>query len=345
MPSLMLPCKLTNEDRFCFNEVATTEIKAREQVEAAKKEAVRSFNVALKAHKAKEHDFNESLFSGTELRDVEIEERPDYAAGIVFVHRLDTGDCCQQRAIDPDERQVKLNVDGPKVDGKVDDVTDEQIEAASPDEAEQLRAERLAGERAERISAGVTEARGRIAVVPQMQGEEVIGYMATLQFGNRVIEVGNSQEQAACDAVCAQVTEILEAEEAEHVATWADAAAASEAEQKRQEIERLAAEQARDEATTPKKGFKKGLQAPKRKKAAKGITVVDGEGKVLFDGAADDIEGAANAAAEHVMSKAAETKTYFGTTDDMQPVNDAARAAEAEKDDEGKPVTEKDLAF
>ncbi len=284
---MQLPCDMNDADRLRVGETLTSEIKAREQVEAAKKAAVKDFTVALKAHRLKEHELNESLFTGKELREVEVEERPDYAAGIVFIHRLDTGDCVQQRAIDPDERQVKLGIDGPKVldGGKPRDVADEQT-AASPDEAEALRADRLAGERAERISAAVVEARGRITVLPVQDiafgvGPELVpGFTATLQHGNRVLEESAASEEGALNLVVIRLTQILEAQEDE-AATWADVAAASKAEQDRQEVERLAAEQAKDEATTPKKGFRKGLVAPTRKKKEKRITAALADGRVV----------------------------------------------------------------
>jgi hypothetical protein len=82
--TMMLPCELSDDDRLRVSGVLTAEIKAREQVEAAKKAAVKDFNVALKAHKAKEHDFNESLFTGKELRDVEVED----AQGLRWRHRV-----------------------------------------------------------------------------------------------------------------------------------------------------------------------------------------------------------------------------------------------------------------
>jgi len=273
---MQLPCDMNDADRLRVGETLTSEIKAREQVEAAKKAAVKDFNVALKQHRGREHDFNESLFTGKELREVEVEERPDYTAGIVFIHRLDTGDCVQQRAIDPDERQVKLGIDGPKVmDGGKADHADEQA-AASPDEAEALRAERLAGERAERISAGVQQARERIAVISDGDGDT--SWTATLQFGNRVLEASAATAAAAADGVAQQVTEILEAQEDE-AATWADVAAASKAEQDRQEVERLAAEQATDDTATKKRtlggGLKNGgLKVPKGHKKKKHLTTL-----------------------------------------------------------------------
>lgn len=281
MPTLMLPCTLTDEDRLRISSAQTAEITAQEQVEAAKKAAVKDFNVAIKAHKAKVHDFNESLRTGTELRDIEVEERPDYAAGIVFIHRVDTGECVKQRAIDPDERQLKNGLEGPKVldGGKADEAAraDEQREASTPEEAEALRAERLASERAERISAGVQEARERITVVSE--GEAEAAWKATLQYGNRVLEAEAATAAAAADGVAQKVTEILEAQEDEAAKpTWAEVAAASQAEQDRQEVERLAAVQAADVASTQRRGFKKGLQAPKREKR---IKVVDENDKPL----------------------------------------------------------------
>jgi len=269
MPKTMqLPCHLTDPDRLRISEVLTAEIKSREQVEAAKKAAVKDFNVALKAHRAREHDFNESLFTGTEVREVEVEERPDYTAGIVFIHRLDTGDCVQQRAIDPDERQVKLGMDGPKL-GSVDgDRADEQVEASTPDEAERLYEERLANERAERISAAVTEARAWIMSAPvewaDAENTTPVRFEATLQHGEVLLSASGGTEDTARDGVVSRLVEILEAEEDARPApepTWEDVAAASKAQQDAAEVERLAAEQASDDAATKKRTLKTGAAA------------------------------------------------------------------------------------
>lgn len=271
--TMMLPCTLTDADRLRIEGEKTGKLKEQEDVEAQKKEAVRGYNVTLKALKAEIHDLNESHRTGTELRDVEIEERPDYKAGIIFIHRLDTGDCVKERAIDPDERQVKLGIDGPKL-GSVDgEKADEQREASTPEEAEALRAERLASERAERISAAVQEARERIAITSD-GGEEEGDWKATLQFGNRVLEAEAATAAAAADGVAQQVTEHLEGME--------DAITASAAEQKRQEIERLAAEQAADDANTKKSalgGLKNGgLKVPRghKRKTKHETTLPDG---------------------------------------------------------------------
>lgn len=283
--SMQLPCDLTTDDRLRIGEALTSEITAQEQVEAAKKEATRGFNATIKTKRATIHDLNESLRTGKELREVEVEERPDYAAGIVFVHRLDTGDCVQQRAIDPDERQLKNGLEGPKVlAGGKSDTSDEQREATTPEEAEALRAERLAGERAERISAAVAEARSRITVVKipddETRWNTGEGFGATLQFGSRVLECEATTEEGARDGIAVQVTEILEAQE-DQAATWADVAAASQAEQDRQEVERLAAEQAADDAATKTLGGglkNGGLKAPKghKRKTKHPVTLPDG---------------------------------------------------------------------
>lgn len=85
--TMSLPCDLNTEDRLRIGEALMSEITAQEQVEAAKKEATKGFNATIKVKRATIHDLNESLRTGKELREVEVEERPDYAAGIVFVHR------------------------------------------------------------------------------------------------------------------------------------------------------------------------------------------------------------------------------------------------------------------
>lgn len=277
MGTLRLPVTLTDADRLTIAAEMSAAQTALEAVEAEKKAATREFNESIKAKKATIHDRNGILRAGVIHRDVEVETRDDPETGKRVTWRLDTMTTVHASDLDPDERQVLMDLPPPGSTpvGDTSNATDEQREASTPEEAEALRAERLANERAERISAGVQEARERITVLSEGEGDTA--WKATLQYGNRVLEAEAATAEAAANGVIAQVTEILEAQEDEAAnrAAWADAAAASEAEQKRQEVERLAAEQADDDKQTKKRtvkvgagdGLKNGgLKAPKRVK-------------------------------------------------------------------------------
>jgi hypothetical protein len=334
MPTLPLPVDLTDADRLVVAADLTAVIYAREQVEAQKKEVTKDFNAKIKVHKAKEHELNEALRLGHIEREVEVEERPDYARGVVETFRLDVtpNTVVKVRGIDPDERQTVMGLltVGSKLVGVDGARTDEQRDASTPEEAEALREERLANERAERISEAVSEARGRLQVSAlTVPDGEPARWQAVVQFGNHVIDETGFSEAQAVEAAVRTITELAEADEAARpvsVPTWDEVKAASEAEQRRQEVERLAAEQAADDKANKPKRL---LQVPKgaRKKAVeKKIKILDPDDNDL------------NAAPEQEPAEAGPTKTYFGTADDMRPVNDAARAAEDEKasDDAGE---------
>ncbi len=291
MGKMMLKCELSDADRLRISAQQTATIKARELVEVQKKAAMAGFNETLKEHRVREHDLNESLLSGSELRDVDVETRKDPLSGKEETWRLDTNERIRTADIDPDERQVLMSLPNPgAIDiGSGPDATDEQRDASTPEEAEALRAERLAGERAERISAGVTEARERIHVVGDGT-EPDAPWVATLQYGNVVLTASKSTAAEAADDIAQQVVALLEAAEDEAAAaqpTWEEVVAASKAEQDRQELESLAKAQAEDDKATKKRTLKVGagdglknggLKAPRKKK---GLTVALPDGRTV----------------------------------------------------------------
>jgi hypothetical protein len=287
MPKMMLRCELSDADRLRISAAQVAEIKAREIVEVQKKSAVAGYNETLKQHRAREHDFNESLLSGSELRDVDVETRKDPLSGKEETWRLDTNERIRTADIDPDERQVLMSLPNPGATdiGAGPDATDEQRDASTPEEAEALRLERLHQERIERISAGVQEARERITVVSYENAEPGKEWKAVLQYGNRVLEAEAETAAAAADGVAHQVTDILQDEE-DRAEQWALAAAASEAEQARQaaEVAALAAEQAADDTATKRRTLKVGageglknggLKAPPKRKRVKVLDAND----------------------------------------------------------------------
>lgn len=284
MPTMLLPVQLTNDDRLVISADLTVVIKSIEDVKAQKKAATKQYTDVIKDHEKTQHSLNENLRLGTIDREVEITEEKDWATGVTHIRRLDTGAIVKTQAIDPDERQTVMGLPGAGstlvgVDGAR---TDEQREASTPEEAEALREERLANERAERISEAVSEARGRLSVLPVEVDNDVepARFRATVQFGNHVVdEIGFSEAQAV-EAAVRTITEFAEADEAARPAptpTWDEVKAASEAEQRRQEVERLAAEQAADDKANKPKRL---LQVPKgarKPKAEKKIKILDAE--------------------------------------------------------------------
>lgn len=275
MPTMKLPVELTDADRLVIGADLTTVISAIEKVEAEKKEATRGFNHTLKGHKAQQHDLNESLRTGFIDREIEIEERPDYGRGIVETWRLDTNVVVKTRNIDPDERQLKINealdqaraADGPPQDRP----TDEQVLATSPEEAEELRRQRLAAEakdreRQERILARLGELLAKVNTF-----EVPSGIVAKVEAETWVSEQEGATAAEATAGLRVKLIAILESRE--------------------DEIEKLSAEQASDAA-----GGKKPralLKAPAGgKKRGKGITVLDeGGNDITPKPDADNSEG------------------------------------------------------
>jgi hypothetical protein len=278
-----LPVKLVEADRLVISADQTAVIKAQEEVEAAKRLAVAGFNAKIKEHKKKVHELNENLLAGVVYREVEVRIDKDFATGKARTIRVDTGEEVISKDIDPDERQTVLGLPGPGAQMVgLDGGPDGEQAAGTPEEAEALREERLAGERVERISAAVEEARARITVLAMevLEGEPAM-FSGTVQVRNRVIEETGFSEAQTVAAVVAALTEWAEAEEdarPEPTPTWDEVKAASAETQRLAEIERLANEQADDQK---KNGPKNLLKAPKPKKAKEkkiNVVVVEADG-------------------------------------------------------------------
>jgi hypothetical protein len=155
MPTLPLPVKLTDADRLVISRDQNEAISAEEVATEKKKEVTKEHNRVIKGHRKRIKELSLALISGTIDREVEVEDRADYARGVVETFRLDTKppEVVKTRPIDPDERQIKLDTAIKKAiasDAKTAPLTDEQIFASSPEEAEELRAQRLVAEKKER---------------------------------------------------------------------------------------------------------------------------------------------------------------------------------------------------
>lgn len=272
MSTLRLPVRLTDEDRLHIQGDLSLALSGLEAAESAKKASNAEHNARIKSLKLTIHDHNSGLVAGVIYREVEVRDEKDFATGKTRTIRLDTGEEVISKDIDPDERQTVLGLPAPgsKLVDVGGDASDEQRDASTPEEAEAMRAERLANERAERISAAVSEARARIVVLPiEVHEGEPAQFQGTVQAGNRVIEETGFSEAQTVAAVVASLTEWAEAEEAarpEPTPTWEEVQAASAETQRLAEIDRLAAEQKEDQK---KNGPKNLLKAPKPRKGKK----------------------------------------------------------------------------
>lgn len=152
------------------------------------------------------------------------------------------------------------------------DKAEEQIAAATPEEAEALRADRLAAERAQRREDQIAAL--TVIVVDREDGTFVArvegavpGLAGNMGLSGPIRETADAARVDLIDEIRRLMTDSV---------TW-DAVAAASAETQRQvEIDKLAEEQAVDAA----KGPKKMLKAPKGAKAKK-LNVQDAEGNPL----------------------------------------------------------------
>lgn len=188
-----LPVKLTLEERLAAGNELCEALAEYDKVEAEKKIATRGFNEKLGGINARIGTLSRKYHDGEELRDVECEQIKDIVAKTVRVIRLDTFEQVgetrnlsdwelqtelpgiPEASSDPDADQEPAAGDEPptppallkapigdraskrkrKEKAERDEV---QAVAESPEEAEALRADRLADEAASRASAATVEA-------------------------------------------------------------------------------------------------------------------------------------------------------------------------------------------
>lgn len=232
----------------------------------------------IKGLEARVHELKEAVKARRVTRDVEVDEIPDFASGLMHIHRKDTGLKISDRPLRDDERQVPLGT----VNGRLADLSEEQAAAATPEEAEDLRAARLAQERAERIAATVAEAKPRIRITPP--DSPGLAYTALLDYAEiSIIFDGATGAEASAKVVEALVA-FLEQEAAFPDAPPAPAEEVPGEQARLEEIKKLAGEQASDDAKgKPRRGLQvpKGAKPPKTHKR---IKATDADGNVIPPG-------------------------------------------------------------
>lgn len=207
--------------------------------------------------------------------DVEVEDFEDVETGLIKRRRVDTGEFLSSRPMDPEERQLRLGGVSDELKAKLSDLnkTEEQVVASTPEEAEEIRNQRL-----------LQEQRDRDAEPPKRPalGDDIEVFSVGVWIAAKV-----SAESSTSFAVKLDDDD-LEYDFDEHgtawrwPTTWSDAIEASAEKERLAEIERLAGEQAADAAKSPKALLKapRGHKA-KKNGAPKRISVADQDDKPI----------------------------------------------------------------
>ena len=109
-----LPCKLTDQELLDYGaELGSTiqDISAEEARQTSMKTELKARMTALEAKSA---ELSTKITRQEELRDVKVEPRLDFKAGIYREVRTDTGEVIRERPITDDERQEELEIDKEK---------------------------------------------------------------------------------------------------------------------------------------------------------------------------------------------------------------------------------------
>jgi hypothetical protein len=282
MPTLRLPHALSDSDRLVVSGDMSAALTKYEEVEAEKKQITSGYTKQLKELRTLMHSLNVSLTTGTIERETEVEDVEDLFAGKVRTIRKDTGECVKERALDPEERQMKLGdsiVEGGRAidmaaERRKRDLTEEQLAALTPEEAEQMRADRLAAEAADAEPPKMPCAGDDVEVLPTGDTEWRRVNLRYATDHNLAVNIGG--HELIYDVVNYGVSW-------RHPPTWSTVQEASE----QAEIDRLAADQAADAAKDPPRKL---LKAPKKKAngTPKRVTVTDEKDTVLARGGEEE---------------------------------------------------------
>lgn len=172
MGTLRLPCKMTDLEQAEAGQKLAEANRHLTAAEDEKREANRAFNDQIKSRKLHVNTLVVQVTSGVIRKDVEVDYREPPGGGPKVLYRLDTDppEAVGTANIDPDERQLELGKDGPKKKDKrkaeKKAQTDEQRDAATPEEAEQLREARLRQERRQAVGESLSEIMAGVIVLP-----------------------------------------------------------------------------------------------------------------------------------------------------------------------------------
>ena len=104
-----LPCDLTREEIAAYSEELAKITSQQAEIEAEKKEVLSDFTAKLNKCVADGRVLARKITTRKEDRHIECDLDFDYAKGLVFTVRLDTGTTIDQRKLTDEERQEYLN--------------------------------------------------------------------------------------------------------------------------------------------------------------------------------------------------------------------------------------------
>lgn len=182
MGTMRLPVRLTDAEQIA----AGKDLAARNIEEAAilaeKQAANEGFAERLKEVRINIRALSFSVKDGTAEREIETRVEEDHLRGVIRTVRLDTNEIHNERPMDDEERQLKLDAGLRKAreaERKGQAPTEEQQEASTPEEAEDMRERRLKRERRERAIEAIEGVISDAIVLPcDGDGHEGAGFRA-----------------------------------------------------------------------------------------------------------------------------------------------------------------------
>lgn len=108
MDTRLLPVQLTDEEIKTRAQEQQKLIQEHDEVELQRSILGKSMKEQMEDLKVRIRRAKRVIESGSELRPVEVEERPDYEASKMDTYRLDTNEFVSSRPMDEGEKQVAL---------------------------------------------------------------------------------------------------------------------------------------------------------------------------------------------------------------------------------------------
>lgn len=121
-------CVMTDAERIAKGELLARMAFELGDLEEAKAAATRDFGNRIKNLKTEQGKVADDVRSGTEMRDVECVEKPDWKEYLVTIVRCDTGEVVRRRPMTPAERQLKFDAFSARVKDDDDEETKPETE-------------------------------------------------------------------------------------------------------------------------------------------------------------------------------------------------------------------------
>ena len=108
-----LPCKLTEAEKVLRGDQLVQKLAERDKVHADAKADAAAYRKDLEEIDATVSSIAKAIRDGSELREVDVIERPNYTIDQVELVRLDTSEVYETRAFEHDERQLGMELARP----------------------------------------------------------------------------------------------------------------------------------------------------------------------------------------------------------------------------------------